>query len=339
MGVKIKDVANAAGVSTATVSRVINNSPLIHPDTAEKVRRAMRELNYFPNSIARSFANQSTYNIALIVDINNSDAFANPFFYQVQFGIEKIICSRGYNLMIINEGSMNNHETAISRIILEKKADGVIFPGFMLKASIVKKMDELNFPFVVIGEAENKFNVNLIDVDNRMGGEIAASHLIENGYKKIAFIAGNPKDMFDKQRIKGYRDALIQHGIEYRDSYVKEYVCDIEDGTRIMKELLSSKDCPDAIVFSSNLAAFGAIKVIKNSGLDVPKDIGIVSFDSYPATEFSDPKITTVDIDVFQLGAQAAVMLLKEFELPSSIKQKTLISVKLISRGSAEKRS
>lgn len=338
MGPTIRDVAKAAGVSTATVSRVINNSPLISQDTAEHVKKIMKELRYFPSSIARSFANQSTYNIALIVDIDNLDAFANPFFYQIQYGIEKVVCNRGYNLIIANEKSMGNRRSALSKIVLEKRADGIILPSFLLKKSQIKMMDEQKLPFVVIGEPLSKFNINWVDINNVMAGNMAACHLIENRYKRIAFVAGSMDDKFNQNRLEGYKIALRNNGIELDEELINYDISGKEAGYRAMNDFIKKDRKPDAVIFSNNLAAFGAISSIKDNGYKIPEDIGIISFDNFPVAELSEPNMTTVDIDVFELGIQAATMLLREIEIPSKSKQNSLLSVKLISRGSAERK-
>lgn len=338
MGVTIEDVAKAAGVSKATVSRVLNNSPLISPETTEKVKKAMRKLEYFPNHIARSFANQNTYTIALIVDIDNSKAFANPFFYQVQYGIEKVLCSRGYYLMIANVNAMDDHETLLNKLVFEKRVDGIIFPASLLQKSLVKKMEEQSFPFVVIGEPEDGFNVNWVDIDNKMAGDIATKHLIENGYEKIAFVVGSLRDKFNQRRLEGYMDTLKKYNIDFYQDLVSEKEGTIKEGYCIMENFIQIKNRPDAVIFTNNIAAFGALSAIKKRGYKIPEEFGLVSFDNYPVAEFSEPNMTTVDIDVVGLGVQAATMLLKEIEMPSDSKQHSLLSAKLIMRGTSNKR-
>ena len=337
MGVTIKDVAKAAGVSTATVSRVINNNPLISPRTAEKVKRVMKEMEYFPSSIARGFSNQSTYNIALIIDMENTNAFVNPFFYQIQYGIEKVICDHGYNLVIANQKTGSNRDSALNRIIYEKRADGIILPVFLLRKSIVKKIEEEKIPFVVLGEPENKFDVNWVDINNKMGGYIAVAHLMENRYKRIAFISGNLSDTFNKNRFSGYLEALEKYGAEPVQELVFKDVSGKEEGYRLANRLLEMENPPDALIFTNNIAAFGAIQAIKEKGRKIPDDIGVVSFDSFPVAELTDPQMTTVDIDVVELGVQIGIMIIKEIEMPSSSKKNSLLAVKIIARGSAER--
>ena len=337
MAVTVKDVAKAAGVSTATVSRVINNNSTISIDTYERVKKVMKEMNYFPNNIARNFASQHTYNITLIFDMDNLNAFENPFFYQIQYGIEKVICSRGYNMIIANEKTMVNRENALNRIIFEKRSDGIIMPSFLLKKSIVKRMEEQKFPFVVIGEPDSSFNVNWVDINNKMAGYIATEHLIKNGYKKIAFISGNMSDKFNQKRFEGYVKAMEKFNIDYSSEMILEGVSGKDEGYKAMSKLINESSKLDSVIFTNNLSAFGAIKAIKEKGYKIPEEIGLVSFDSFPVAELSEPNMTTVDIDVFELGIQVATMLLREIELPSESKQNSLLSVKLISRGSAER--
>lgn len=337
MSVTIKDVAKAAGVSTATVSRVLNNSSLISPQTAEKVRNAMRELGYFPNNIARSFAHQSTYIIALVVDIEEPTAFNNPYFYQIQYGIEKYICPKGYYLMIVNENTLNNSGTGFSKLFYEKRVDGLILPVSVLNKNLVKKMEEQKFPFVIIGEPENSYDTNWVDINNKMAGEISTTHLIENHFQRIAFVSGSQKDLFNRNRLDGYLTALAKHGIQPDPELIKEGGFSKEDGYAIMTAFLQLENPPDGIVFTDNLVAFGALTAIKAYGLSIPDDIGLVSFDNFPVTELSDPPITTVDIDLINLGMQAASMLLKEIQLPTKTKQQSLLSVRLIKRGTSER--
>src|SRR5690606_17943794 len=282
MSVTIKDVAKAAGVSTATVSRVLNNSKLISPQTAEKVRNAMRELGYFPNNIARSFAYQNTCIIALVVDIEEPTAFNNPYFYQIQYGIEKYICPKGYYLMIANENTLNHSGTGFSQLVFEKRVDGLILPVSLLNKHLVKKMEDQNFPFVIIGEPENGYDTNWVDVNNKMAGEISTTHLIENQFQRIAFVSGSQKDLFNKRRLEGYLTALAKHGLSPDPDLIKEGAFSKEDGYALMSEFMGRQNPPDAVVFTDNLVAFGALSAAKAYGRRIPDEIGIVSFDNFP---------------------------------------------------------
>ena len=170
-----------------------------------------------------------------------------------------------------------------------------------------------------------------------MAGFIATEHLIKNGYKRIAFISGNMSDKFNQNRLEGYIKAMKKYNIDYSNEMILEGVSGKDEGYKTMNKLLNGSYKLDAVIYTNNLSAFGAIKAIKENGYKIPEEIGLVSFDSFPVAELSEPNMTTVDIDVFELGIQVGTMILREIELPSESKQNSLLSVKLISRGSAER--
>lgn len=339
MGVNIKDVAKAAGVSASTVSRVINNNQIISSETRERVLKAMHSLDYHPNSIARSFANQSTYTIALLIDLDSSDAFTNPFFYEALHGIETVVYREGYYLIIANEKTMINNNRALDSLVFEKRVDGIIIPSSIVKNSVVKRLKDEKFPFVVMGEPSScREEVDWVDINNVQGGRQAVMHLLENSYRRIAYIGGSGDEDFNRNRIKGYRKALEERGIEIEPAYIKKGEVSREGGYKMMNELLQLPDCPDSIICSHNFISFGAMKAISEKGLKIPDDIGIVSFDNYPIAEFTEPQLTTIDIDVFDLGVQAATILMKLMKMPSSRQQQSLISTKVVKRGSSVRR-
>lgn len=336
MGATIRDVAKRAGVSTATISRYLNNSPFIACETAEKVKAVMQELQYSPNSIARNFTNQVTKTIAFVVDSQNTNSFGNPYFLQIQYGIEKVLGLRGYYLMIVNIGSRSHEEDVIIKLISEKRVDGIILPAMLIKKNTVKKINESNFPCVVFGQQKDNANGSWVDLDNVMGGELATGHLLGNGCKRIAFIGCSFKKVFVSQRLEGYKKALVQNNIRVIQDLIIEGGEGKSKGYEIMDRLLSQKNPPDGFVFSDNLAAFGAISAAKKTGVKIPAEIQIVSFDDCLVSELSEPEMTVIDIDMFDLGSQAATMLLKQLEAPERNKQHSMISVKLICRGTSK---
>ena len=337
MGVNIQDVADRAQVSKATVSRVINDSPTISEKTKARVRRAMKELNYVPNSIARNFANQNTRNIALIVDIDDQSAFKNPFFYEELHGIETVIYREDYCLIIANVHSMGGHRNAIDNIVLQKRADGVIIPATIVSREIVKLLKDNDIPFVVAGEplccADE---VNWVDINNRQGGTEAARHLLGNGYKRVAFLSGAMENKFNQNRHEGYRQTLIEAGAVYDEKHVLTNGVSIEDGTRMMARLLALPQAPDAVVCSNNVLAHGAIRAIRAAGLTIPGDVGMVGFDNYLA-EFLNPPLTTVDINVFELGVQSGSVLMRLIKSERAGNKQILISTELIERESSRR--
>lgn len=333
MGVTIKDVAKHAGVSVATVSRYLNNSPLIAPKSVEKVKAAMEALQYSPNSIARSFANQLTNTVAFIVDSENEDSFGNYYFLEGQYGIEKMLGQRGYYLMIVNMSNRSHGEDVIDKLIAEKRVDGIILPSQLSNADILDTIDQKGFPCVMLGQREENADISWVDLDNEMGGRIATSHLIENGCKRIAFIGCSFDKSFVRQRLDGYRDALAQSGMTISDDLIREGYRGKEKGVEIMGTLLGMPEPPDGIVFSDNVAAYGAIAAARGMGKNIPEELQVISFDDSMVTDLTEPKMTVVNIDMFYLGAQAATMLLDQLETGATDKKHHLLPVNLIYRG------
>ncbi len=335
----IKDVAKAAGLSTATVSRIINENPLVTPETRDRVLKIMREMNYVPNSMARGLSNSTSYTVALLVDIEDTKSFNNPFFYEVMHGIETIVYSKGFCLIIANQQTTSmKKDDMLEWLIRGKRTQGVIIPSAIVNAQNVKELKKLGFPFVVIGEpySTNEL-IDWVDINNHQGGGQAVEHLLEHGYERIAFVSGSQKMTFNRNRLAGYKDALRAHGIEVRSEFVREGSGSVEDGTRLMEGLLALAERPDAVICGDNVLSFGAMKAIRAAGLSIPDDLGIVGFDNYPIADLFEPALTTVDIDVFELGKQAANILFRLIEYPESKKQQSLISTDIQARASTKR--
>ena len=331
----IKDVARAAGVSVSTVSRIINNNPLISDETREKVLKIMKEFNYVPNSMARGLSNQQAFTVALLVNIEDTKSFSNPFFYEVMHGIETVVYGRGLCLIIANLQTSLNKDDMFNRLIHEKRTQGVILPSSIMNPHLVKELKNIKFPFVTIGEPSGiKEPIDWVDINNFQGGQQAFEHLLAQGYKNIAFIGGSQSQVFNKNRLSGYKAALAGNGLEYRQEYVLEGKSSKNDGFELMLQLLKLPQRPDAVICSDNILSMGAMKAIKNANLRIPEDVGVLSFDNVPIAELLDPSLTTVDIDVFELGVQAANILFKLIDNPSARQQQSLISTCIEARES-----
>lgn len=333
--VNIKDVAKASGVSVSTVSRIINNSPLISEETRNRVLKVMKEMNYVPNIMARGLSNQQTFTVALLVNIDDKKSFINPFFSEMMYGIETVVYNRGLCLIIANLNTSQNKDDMLNRLIYERRTQGVILPSSIMSPQLVKKLKKISFPFVTIGEPEGiKEPIDWVDINNFQGGQQAVDHLLAKGYKDIAFIGGSQDELFNKNRLSGYKAALAGSGIKCRQEYIREGGSTKNDGSEMMQKLLSLTRRPDAVICSDNVLCMGAMKAIKDSQLRIPEDIGVLSFDNFPIAEFLEPPVTTVDIDVFELGVQAANILFKLIDNPAARQQQSLISTCVITRES-----
>lgn len=331
----IKDVAKAAGVSISTVSRIINDNPLISAETREKIQKIMKDMNYVPNSNARALSNQKPFTVALLVDIEDTKAFSNPFFYEVMHGIETIVYSKGLCLIIANIKTSLRNDNILKWLIQGKRAQGVVLPSSIVYTQMVRELKKMRFPFVVLGEPENcREPLDWVDINNRQGGGQAVEHLLQQGYGRIAFIGGSQNEIFNKNRLAGYTDALADNRIALRPEYIKEGGSSKNDGMVLMRELLALPERPDAVVCGDNFLSLGAMRAIQSAGLRIPEDIGILSFDNFPIADLADPPLTTVDIDVFELGVQAANLLFKLIDNPDAREQQSLIGTRIEARES-----
>lgn len=334
----IKDVAEAAGVSTSTVSRIINDNPAISTETRERVQKVMKELNYVPNSMARGLSNQRAFTVTLAINADDVKSFNNPFFYEVMHGIETVVYQKDLCLIVANMQTFIKKESILSWLINGKRTQGIIFPSSIVNEKMIRELKKHKFPFVVFGEPGSFEPVDWVDINNRQGGQQAVEHLLQQGYSKIAFISGSKKEVFNKNRHMGYRDGLERNGLTYLEEYVAEGGSAKSDGYNMMHALLTLEDRPDAIICSDNILSLGVMKAILSAGFKIPEDIGVISFDNFPVADLADPPLTTVDVDVFELGVQAANMLFKLIENPQSRQQQSLIATEIQMRQSTQRK-
>ncbi|RUS46706.1 LacI family DNA-binding transcriptional regulator [Cohnella sp. AR92] len=328
----IRDVAKAANVSVSTVSRIINNNPAISAATREKVLKTIKELNYSPNSMAQALSNNNSYTITLIVDIEDEKSFYNPFFHEVMHGIEKIVYKKEYCLNVANLNTSLRNESVIDWLIKGKRTEGVVLPSTVMDSRIIKTLKQNEIPFVVIGEPVSlKEEVNWVDINNLKAGEQATRYFIDSHCRKIAYIGYDETKIFNRRRFQGYKNALQEGGIEFDAGLVIEGGNSRDEGYRMMNELLKN-NVPDAVICADTLLSVGALRAIQESGRSAPEDMGLISFDNAQIAELSYPTISTINVDVNELGLQAAKLLFELIENPGAREQTLLISTNVEER-------
>ncbi len=333
--VTIKDVAKAAGVSSSTVSRTINNSPSISSKTKEKVIKEIKRLNFSPNSMAKGLINNKSYTVTLLVDVDDEKSFQNPFFYEIMHGIERLVYKKEFSLIVANLNTTMKKQSVLEWLVKAKRTEGVILPSSILNSKLVDELKKDGVPFVSIGEPTNlKESVSWVDIDNKKGTEMATYSLLDKGYENIAFLGLDKTKLFSKRRYDGYMNAILES---------KQEVINVEcgnskdDGYHNMKKLLNGPVIPDAVICADNIISIGVIRAIQEAGLSIPEDIGIISFDNQQIAELSYPTITTVNVDVYELGYQSAKLLFELIENPQTRYQGLLISTKIEERESTIK--
>ncbi|HEY3364887.1 MAG TPA: LacI family DNA-binding transcriptional regulator [Symbiobacteriaceae bacterium] len=312
----IVDVAKIAGVSPSTVSRVIAGNPRISAGTQERVRAAMKDLDYHPHAIARSLVTRSSRTIGLVTSRPATQAFANPFFPEVLRGIGSVLEGEGYNLLLsASRGEENEREACLS-LLRSRHVDGVILTSSRLGDKLIEALvkDEANV--VLIGRpagidgALAHPSLHWVNNDNVSAAAVAMEHLLGLGHRRIAFINGPQDWVFCYDRLQGYRTALSEAGLDFDPQLVRQGNITQQDGARALEHLLALPERPTAILAVDDSLALGAMEAAHKRGLRIPSDLAIVGFNDDPITAWTRPSLTTARIPVFDLGAMAARMLL-----------------------------
>ncbi len=329
MAATIKDIAKIVGVSPSTVSRAITGRATISEETRKRISDTMTMLNYHPNSSARNLANGISKTICLLIDASDeSSTFSNAFFTNSVFGIEKIVQEKGYDLLTAGSYEGKLSET-IDKLMLERKADGIIIPPSLAKKRILQKLISERIPFVVLGEPAILSNqCSWADINNFQGAVLATEHLKEEGYSQLAYFGGNDSDAFVQKRIAGFRLSTGSNNLVFKTGSTEE---DMKQSAEIML----SDTAIDAVVCNDNFAAYAVLKVAKEKGMEVPARLGMITFDNYPIAPYMDPPLSCIDIDTLSLGSEATRILINLIE--GSKQQQTLISTSLIPRISSRR--
>ncbi|WP_443660171.1 LacI family DNA-binding transcriptional regulator [Clostridium algidicarnis] len=330
MKVTIKDVAKASGVSTTTVSRIINNiEGSANEETKKRVLKTVKELNYKPNELARSLVTKKTKTMALMLpDITN------PFFPSIAKSVEKSLNKLGYSLILCNSYDNKENEDNYIRILQEKYVDGIILSSSHIKEDN-KLLRDSNIPIVFI-DRKADYDVEYgVFVKNFEGAYSATKYLIGIGHKNIGCIIGPKEINTTKERLDGYIKALDNFHIRVNQEIIKCSEYSIEGGYIASKELLKNKDIT-AIFAQDDLIACGVYKAAKEMGLKIPNDLSVVGFDDISIVEVLDPPLTTIKQHTEDIGSIAVEMIMNLID-NKEVKEKIVtIDTDLIKRGSTK---
>ncbi len=325
----IKDVAQIAGVSTATVSRVLANHPRIKAETRHRVLEAVEQLNYRPNLIARSLRVQKSAKIGLVV----SD-IRNPFFTAISRAVEDAAYEQGYSVLMCNTDENVEKEEMYLNLLHDENVAGIIFsPTQQFSAGL--KSYRSNIPFVIIDRAVTSNHVDMVLLDNVYAAYELTNHLIENGYRKLAGLFGNSSTT-GKERNQGFHKALHEHQLKP----VAEYFIPprIKQGYDTTLTLLDSTERPDAIFTSNSLLTAGVFQALRDRKLKVPRDVALVGFDETTWGELVDPPITLIAQPTEEIGRTATELLFQRIEDPTRSPKTVILKGNLITRGSSSSR-
>ncbi|MDG3085764.1 substrate-binding domain-containing protein [Vibrio hannami] len=309
----MKDIAKLAGVSTSTVSHVINQSRFVSEEISEKVQKAAKDLNYAPSALARSLKMNRTRTIGLIVTTST-----NPFFGEVVKGVERRCYQQNYNLILCNtEGDEERMKSSINTL-LEKRVDGLLLLCSTLEGQYLDVFERYpDIPTVVMDWGETHFPSDKIKDNSQLGGYLAAKHLIESGHKEIGCITGPLQRHQAQIRYAGFCQALEEAELQLRKDWIVESNFECDGGVDAFNKLFEKhgKDgLPTAIFACNDMMAMGIINAANKHGISVPEDISIIGYDDVYISSFMVPPLTTIHQPKYRLGKAAVDTLLQRIE-------------------------
>jgi LacI family transcriptional regulator len=335
MSVTINDIARAAGVSRTTVSRVLNDSGYVKEETRNNILKAIRELNYTPSAIARSLSTNKTNTIGVIVpEINN------PFFGEIIKGIGQVADEYNLNLILFNTDDNRKKELKALKLLKEQRIQGVIitptYPEDDFDSNYLSTLENLGIPVILIDGHVECFNFSGVFIDHIKGAYDGTNALIEAGHKKIALITGCMNSRPAKDRLIGYKKALIMNNIPVDENYIFYGDYKHESAYEITKQILEMKDKPTAIFVMSNMMILGCMKAFYEENIRVPEDMAIIGFDKIEALNIVGMNISFINGPTIEMGRIGMKLLIDNLENKESNKELKRITLlpKLVLKGS-----
>jgi DNA-binding LacI/PurR family transcriptional regulator len=307
----IKDVAERAGVSTATVSRAINEPRSVSDGLKESVMEAIQELDYEPSSVAQSLKTNRTNTLALVITDNES-----PFYAKIMRGVEDVALENDYSLFVSNTDEELKMEKVYLKNLQNRATDGIILAPTGQRNDVLNQLIESGTPIVFIDRwiDQLKDRVDTVLAQNFEGSYKAVSHLLEKGHERIGIITGVRQVISSEERLEGYKKALKDQGIPIQENLIVEGSFTIEGGTDALKTLLSLKKRPTAVFITNGKMTMGALKLLREKGYKCPEDLSLISFDDFEWFSILNPPVTAVRQDSYEIGTKSADMLLDKIE-------------------------
>ncbi|MEH7383637.1 LacI family DNA-binding transcriptional regulator [Bacillus sp. JJ1533] len=305
----IQQVAQKAGVSVATVSRVLNNATSVSPKTRLKVESAIKDLNYEPSMLGRNLRNSESRQLLVILP-----SISNPFYTEIINGIQNTAIADNYNILLCETDSNPTRENIYFNIVKNKLADGVIS---MDPTVNIHKLNELaeNYSVILCSEYDEGGSIPYVSIDNELAAYQAVKHLIKLGHDKISLINSDETFLYARLRRNGYERALREFNIPIREEWIYHTrELEFQNGVQAMRILFQSEEKPTAVFAVSDTLAIGALKAINGCGLHVPDDVAIVGFDNISFANMTNPTLTTISQPMYKMGCIAAEMLINSIK-------------------------
>tara|TARA_R110000868_G_scaffold145181_4_gene365243 strand:+ start:17946 stop:18968 length:1023 start_codon:yes stop_codon:yes gene_type:complete len=331
----LKDIANVLNISTAAVSKALNDDSRISTKTKEAVKKVAKELNYQPNHLASALRKGKSNLVGVIVPRTNSN-----FFSSVIQNIEEVLNKKGYNIIITQSNESYEKECSNIDTLLFTQVDGIIasMANETTNLEYYEKIKLKGIPLILFDRGENDLNVDYIGINDYDSSHMIVEHLIHQGKKRIAHIGGYRHTRIFNNRIRGYIDAIKKHQLPTEDQLLIESSLTTEDGRIKMQQLLALKNPPDAVYVASDFAAVGALQVLKENNIAVPNTIALVGFGNEPFTSMVTPTLSSINQHSAEIGKLAAQTFL-EHSKKNNLKQtlnKKILKAELIIRASSK---
>lgn len=331
MAATIFDLAEAAGVSISTVSKALNDSYSISEKTKERIRKKAEEIGYKPNARARSFARKKNGIILFAADMSKGIGFENPHLFEIVTGVERYLEEKGYSL-ILKHVTVDNAPNQIKELMLSEEADGIILHAGIITKQLAFVLGKEAYPHLIIGKPNFVNTLSWIDVSHESAGQIAANYLLDKGYRGIVFLMGDPvNDQISLRRLEGINIAFEEEELTIETI---SGITGFDDSRRITEQILEREKIPEVILCNNNYLALGCIQSIRVKNLDIPKDIALMTFDNYPFSMLVQPTLTAIEVDMFDMGNQAARFILQKIKKPNMQTQSFCTTPVLIERES-----
>jgi DNA-binding LacI/PurR family transcriptional regulator len=330
----LEEVARLADVSTATVSRVVNRSPKVRPDTRKAVEKAIKRLGYVPNRAARSLVTRRTDTIALVVSESESRVFSDPFFLSVVQGVSAALADTDLQLLLLLARGEREHEK-VERYIRQGHVDGVFLISLHGEDPLPRALTGAGIPTVLNGRPRPGERLPYVDADNRGGARAATAHLLSSGRERVATITGPLDMMVGVDRFDGYEDALRDSGQRFRKGLVDHGDFGKESGARAMKALLRRNPALDGVFVANDLMAIGVLETLQALGRRVPDDVAVIGFDDVAEAATTSPPLTTVRQPLAEMTRAMADLLLRRIEDAGADDEFVVCPTHLVRRASA----
>ncbi|EPP6380092.1 substrate-binding domain-containing protein [Vibrio alginolyticus] len=330
----MKDIAKLAGVSTSTVSHVINKTRFVSEEISERVNNAAKELNYYaPSALARSLKVNRTKTIGMLVTTST-----NPFFGEVVKGVERSCYQKGYSLILCNTEGDNERMRQSINTLLQKRVDGLILMCSSLEGERIDVFERYpDIPVVVMDWGPMLFTSDKIQDNSLRGGYLAAKYLIDCGHTEIGCITGPLIKHQAQMRYEGYKRAMNEAGLEFNANWIIESDFECEGGYQAFKKMAQRGALPSSIFVSNDMMAMGVINAANELDIKVPDDLSIIGYDDIHIAKFMSPSLTTVHQPKYRLGQAAVETLVRKLDEKSTEAQVVQLEPTLVERKSVKR--